>query len=52
MAIPKLKVTVAIQSIGDMGLGIAKLLTRHGYRVLTNANGRRQASILLKYEKP
>jgi len=43
MAASRLKVTVAIQSIGDMGVSIAKLLNAHGYRVVTNASGRRQA---------
>lgn len=34
-------VTVGIVSIGDMGLGMAKLLQAHGYRVITVAEGRR-----------
>ena len=38
--------TVGIVSIGDMGLGIAKLLSAHNYRVLTNVSGRRSADIL------
>lgn len=33
--------TVGIQSIGDMGLGIARLLIANNYRVITNATGRR-----------
>jgi hypothetical protein len=33
--------TVGILSIGEMGLGIAKLLVAHDYRVLTNITGRR-----------
>lgn len=33
--------TVGIVSIGDMGLGMAKLLKAHGYRVITVAEGRR-----------
>lgn len=33
--------TVGIISIGEMGLGIAKLLVASGYRVTTNATGRR-----------
>lgn len=33
--------TVGILSIGDMGVGIAKLLVAHGYRVVTNVEGRR-----------
>ena len=34
-------VSVGILSIGDMGLGVAKLLVAHGYRVLTVGEGRR-----------
>lgn len=34
-------VSVGIVSIGGMGLGIAKILQAHGYRILTVANGRR-----------
>ncbi|MCJ1322621.1 hypothetical protein MMC15_007970 [Xylographa vitiligo] len=34
--------TVAILSIGDMGLGIAKLLTASNYRVVTNVSDRSQ----------
>ena len=33
--------TVAIISIGDMGLGIAKLLAANKYNVVTNVTGRR-----------
>lgn len=33
--------TVGILSIGDMGMGIAKLLIAHNYRVVTNLDGRR-----------
>lgn len=33
--------TVGIVSIGDMGLGMAKLLKAHHYRVVTVAEGRR-----------
>jgi 3-hydroxyisobutyrate dehydrogenase-like beta-hydroxyacid dehydrogenase len=33
--------TVGIVSIGDMGLGMAKLLKTHDYRVVTVAEGRR-----------
>jgi 3-hydroxyisobutyrate dehydrogenase-like beta-hydroxyacid dehydrogenase len=33
--------TVGIISIGEMGLGIAKLLVASGYRVTTNITGRR-----------
>lgn len=32
--------TVGIASIGEMGLGIAKLLSAHNYRVMTNVSGR------------
>lgn len=35
-------VSVGILSIGDMGLGIARLLKAHAYRVLTVGAGRRQ----------
>ena len=38
--------TVGIASIGEMGLGIAKLLTAHSYRVLTNVSGRRSADVM------
>jgi len=33
--------TVGILSIGEMGMGIAKLLIAHNYRVVTNLEGRR-----------
>lgn len=33
--------TIGILSIGDMGLGIAKLLRAHGFAVATNCEGRR-----------
>jgi hypothetical protein len=33
--------TVGILSIGDMGVGIAKLLIAKNYRVVTNLEGRR-----------
>ena len=33
--------TLGILSIGDMGVGIARLLTAHNYRVVTNASDRR-----------
>lgn len=33
--------TVGILSIGEMGMGIAKLLVAHNYRVVTNLEGRR-----------
>ena len=36
--------SVGVVSIGDMGLGIAKLLSAHNFRVLTNVSGRRSAS--------
>lgn len=32
---------IAIVSIGDMGVGIAKLLIAKGFSVVTNINGRR-----------
>lgn len=34
-------VAVGIVSIGDMGLGMARLLKAHGYRVITVGEGRR-----------
>ncbi|KAM3086609.1 hypothetical protein ACMFMG_000735 [Clarireedia jacksonii] len=34
------RATVGILSIGDMGMGIAKLLIAYGYRVVTNIEGR------------
>jgi hypothetical protein len=36
--------TVGILSIGEMGMGIAKLLVAHNYRVVTNLEGRRYVS--------
>jgi len=39
-------VSVGILSIGDMGLGIAKLLQAHGYRVLTVGLGRRYGCVV------
>ncbi|KAF1984214.1 6-phosphogluconate dehydrogenase C-terminal domain-like protein [Aulographum hederae CBS 113979] len=44
MAAPKPPTTIAILSIGDMGLGVAKLLRYHNYRVLTNLAGRSPAT--------
>lgn len=38
--------TVGILSIGDMGMGIAKLLVAHNYRVVTNLEGRRLVKML------
>jgi len=35
---------IGIISIGEMGLGIAKLLTANNYRVLTNVQGRSQST--------
>ena len=37
--------TVGILSIGDMGLGVARLLADHSYRVVTNVTGRSQHTI-------
>jgi len=37
---------VGIISIGEMGLGIARLLAAHNYQVLTNVTGRRYISVL------
>src|SRR3954471_11102839 len=39
------KPTIGVVSVGDMGLGIAKLLQAHEYQVLTASAGRRQASL-------
>ncbi|KFY38111.1 hypothetical protein V495_06750 [Pseudogymnoascus sp. VKM F-4514 (FW-929)] len=39
MATPTLA-TVGVLSIGEMGLGVAKLLIAHNYRVVTNITGR------------
>lgn len=33
--------TVAILSIGSMGAGVARLLSAHNYRVITNDSERR-----------
>lgn len=38
-------VSVGILSIGEMGLGIAKLLKAYGYRVLTVGEGKRYLSL-------
>jgi len=46
------KPSVGILSIGDMGMGIAKLLTAHDYEVLTVSSGRRQAGILGSFSSP
>ncbi|GIZ39826.1 hypothetical protein CKM354_000319400 [Cercospora kikuchii] len=35
---------IGIISIGDMGLGIAKMLIAHGFNVITNATGRSEAT--------
>src|ERR1700722_19085104 len=39
------KPTIGVVSIGDMGLGIAKLLKAHEYQVITTSAGRRQHSL-------
>jgi len=39
------KPSVGILSIGDMGMGVAKLLLAHDYEVMTVSAGRRQAGI-------
>ena len=36
-------VTIGIVSIGEMGMGIAKLLKAHKYRVVTSVSDRRSA---------
>ncbi|KAJ4384092.1 hypothetical protein N0V86_000937 [Didymella sp. IMI 355093] len=38
------KATVAVLSIGQMGLGIAKLLSAHSFRVITNVSDRSTAT--------
>jgi len=37
--------TLGVLSIGEMGLGVAKLLVAHDYRVITNIAGRSQGTI-------
>jgi hypothetical protein len=37
--------TIGIVSIGDMGLGMARLLKSHNYRVVTVAEGRRYGQL-------
>ena len=37
----QVKPTVGILSIGDMGMGVARLLSHHNYAVYTVAVGRR-----------
>lgn len=44
-----MKPTIAIISIGEMGLGVARLLKAHGYRVVTNLEGRRSDRVLANY---
>ncbi|OJJ46917.1 hypothetical protein ASPZODRAFT_131826 [Penicilliopsis zonata CBS 506.65] len=39
------QVSVGILSIGDMGMGVAKLLKAHGYRVLTVGEGRSEETL-------
>lgn len=39
--------TVGVLSIGDMGLGVAKLLMAHNFSVVTNITGRRYADARL-----
>ncbi|ETS76900.1 hypothetical protein PFICI_10774 [Pestalotiopsis fici W106-1] len=39
-----MKPTIAIISIGEMGLGVARLLKFHGYRVVTNVSDRSEAT--------
>lgn len=43
MAVPS-RATVAVISIGQMGLGVAKLLQAHKYRVITNVSDRSSAT--------
>lgn len=43
------KGTIAILSLGDMGVGIGKLLASHSYKVITNVSGRRY--IPLSFQK-
>jgi hypothetical protein len=37
--------TIGIISIGEMGLGVAKLLKYHNYSVVTTVEGRRSAFV-------
>ena len=41
MASFSLRATVGILSIGDMGVGIARLLNANNYKCITNASDRR-----------
>ncbi len=40
------KPTIAILSIGDMGLGVGKLLVSQGYKVATFAEDRRFVNLI------
>jgi 3-hydroxyacyl-CoA dehydrogenase len=40
------KLKVGILSMGEMGVGIAKLLIAHGFPVATNCQGRRYVGVL------
>ena len=42
---PEPLATVGILSIGDMGVGMARLLIANSYRVVTNASDRRYVYI-------
>ena len=41
---------IGILSIGDMGMGIAKLLVATGFAVATNGRGRRSVTYLVYLE--
>ena len=45
-SLPTAKPRIGIVSVGEMGLGIAKLLCAHEYQVFTTSAGRRQVSLL------
>ncbi|KAK8140442.1 hypothetical protein PG984_000508 [Apiospora sp. TS-2023a] len=45
MSAPATLAKIGILSIGDMGMGIAKLLIANGFTVATNCKGRRQETI-------
>lgn len=40
---------MGVLSIGEMGMGIAKLLIARGYRVVTNVEGRRSVFFIMSF---
>lgn len=42
---------IGILSIGDMGMGIAKLLVSKGFSVATNGQGRRHATTVQRHNQ-